>query len=552
MTGKWAKIGAFLCVLGVLLGALRLSPAAMISGSQTPPQETADPAGDSHRVTLDAQRVGDGEGLAFETVAAELAGNPFAQGYYPGALTVELTGQLVVESGGCLTIGTLSAGNDKEQSPVIAGELTQDGLIVVRPGGRLILKTVSLDLSGQGLFLVQEPGGSVELTDTAIGQDLVRWAGPTVDNTYQKPLELWLEAGTVLEPELLPQSVRSILQDQGSTTFATLPVRWDLEDWNEVPDGEAVLAGAFLDDSGQVLPSVRPLELTVHWVKPDTLVITDAAWLGQSAASAKLYLKALPDEASEVWGEVSDDEEKSWQQWEGFELRQSEDTVAGVFSLPNAVPRHFRIRAASEDGRRYWMSDSVRLPKTVTRPSDQGGNRGGATTVGRPVRTPEPTPTPSAEPTPTPTPTPTPSPSVAPSIPPSVPPSVEPSAAPSVEPSIVPSPEPSVEPSPSTIPVVVPVEPTATPVPAPTPTAEPTPTSAPSAEPSPAATPTPSVEPSSTAAPPAEPPDPPVSTAEPLPAQEPEGLPPTVQALLVLAGGGLCALAGVLVTKRKR
>lgn len=546
------RLCLWLCIwtlaLGLFSAPAGLTARAMVLGTR-PPQGGGQ--GGVYHVTLDAQTIGAGEALSYETVAPALAGNPYAGDYYPGELTVDLAGPIVIERGGRLTIGTLSAGNPKEASPVLRGALSPDGLIVVRPGGSLILKNVSLDPEGEGLFIVQEPGGSVELTDMEPDPGLVAWAPPMVDNTHQQPRDLWLEEGTALTHAMLPGTLDTYLQDQGAQRWESLALRWDMDGCDAQVKGERTLTGTFLDENGQALASVRPLTLTVHWYRPDRLVITDTTWLGQSAASAKLELKELPQEASEVWGEVSADGGESWQRWEGFELRQSESVTTGVFSLPDAAPRHFRLRAANERQHLYWVSEAVGLPKEETKPGDQGGNRGGNTAVVRPSRTPEPaptptpTPTPTPEPTPTPVPTPTSTPTPAPTPIPTPTPTPatgsEPAPVPTVEPAptVEPTPTPEIAPSAAAIAPVAPVPVSSKPIPSVEP--EPSLPSTPTAEPT--AAPSPSVRPS--VAPEVAPSPSPAAVRAESPA-------PILQALLVAAGGAVCALVGVFVARRKR
>lgn len=547
------RLCLWFCIWTLALG-LFSAPAglAMTLEEVRPDGETTSQATE-HHVTLEGRTIGEGEVLSYETVAPELAGNPFAAGYYPGELTVELTGQIVIEDGGCLTIGTLSSGNDKEASPALRGELTPDGLIVVRAGGSLVLKNVTLDLDGEGLFLVQEPGGSVELSDTEPNGGLIAWAAPMVDNTHQQPQDLWLEAGTALNEAMLPGTLDTYLQYQGVQRWESFALRWDLDGYDGQTEGECTLTGTFLDENGGGLPSVRPLTLTVHWYQPDRLIVTGAVWMGDTAASAKLELKELPEEASEVWGEVSADGGESWQRWEDFELRQSEAVSTGVFSLPDAAPRQFRIRAVNARQHLYWVSDAVLLPKEEAKPSDQGGNRGGSTAVIRPSRTPEPapSPTPTRSPEPTPTPVPTPVPTPAPTPTPTPTPTAEPTPVPSVEP--VPTVEPTAAPVP-TPPPVSSMEPTPAPVvkPAPVLAVEPTPISTPA--PSPTSTPTaaPTAEPTPTPPSPANPtPSPSVGLG--IPDAPPSSAPaPVLQILLVAAGVAACALVGVFVARRKR
>lgn len=543
------RLCLWLCIVTLALG-LFSAPAslAMTLEGLRPDGEEADP--NVYQVTLDARVIGSGETLSYETIAPEFAGNPFAADYYPGELTVELTGQIVIEESGCLAIGTLSSGREEEHRPVLRGSCSPDGLIVVRSGGSLVLRNVSLDLEGQGLFLVQEPGGSVVLSDMELDESLIAWAPPTVDNTYQQPRDLWLEEGTALTGAMLPVTLGTYLQYQGTQRWITLALRWDMDAYDGQRSGECTLTGTFLDEAGETLASVRPLTFTVHWYTPGQIIVTNTAWLGQTAASAKLELKELPEEATEVWGEVSADGGKTWERWGEFQYQEEEDYVSCVFSLPDSTPRHFRIRSANEEEHLYWVSEAVLLPKEETKPSDQGGNRGGSTAVVRPSRkpsepeptptpTPEPTPTPTPEPTPTPAPTPTPTPSPTPEPTPSPEPTAEPTAEPTVE--AVPTPEGT----PSAVAAIAPVTSATAP---PKPTASPTPT------PEPVPSPSPSGEPASTPIPIPTPGTAPESTSSPTPtvADGPESPPPVAQAMLVAAGAALCGGVGVYVARRKR
>lgn len=511
MTGK--RSGLWLCILALALGLLR-TPAALAMVLEKPQPGGGASGGLSvYQVTLDTRVIGDGELLFYETISPEFAGNPFASDYYPGELTVELTGQIVIEKGGRLAIGTLSGDNEKEHSPVLRGSLSSDSLIVVRGGGSLVLKNVSLDLEGEGLFIIQEPGGSVALTDMEPEEGLIAWAPPTVDNTYQQPRDLWLEEGTTLTEAMLPATLSAYLQDQGAQRWTTLALRWDMDAYDGRTEGERTLTGTFLDEHGEALTSVRPLTLTVHWYTPGRLVVTDTTWLGQTASSAILELKELPEEAGEVWGEVSADGGKTWERWEEFRCQEEKDYVSCVFSLPDSTPRHFRIQAADEEERVYWVSEPVLLPKEETKPSDQGGNRGGSTAVIGPSRTPEPAPTPVPTPAPT--------------------------STPASTPVLTPTPTPVTEPAPTVEPAIAPATP---------PTVEAASAAPPSAEPTPApsvghgtldAPPTPSADPAPTPSP----------SAAAVRTESPD---PILQVLLAAAGVALCALVGVFVAHKKR
>ena len=194
---------------------------------QPVPEEmpSQEPENDAYMVSLDSQTISDY--LEYTTVSPEFAG--VSEPYYPGDLTIELTGQIIIEDGGSLTIGTLSVGSDKEANPMIRGILQEDGLIVVKSGGNLTLTTVTFDFTGEGLLIVQEPGGSITLTDTPLDDSWIQWAPPMVDNAYHQPSDLWLEEGTVLTEALLPVTLKTYLQNQGVQEWTDISLQWDLE-----------------------------------------------------------------------------------------------------------------------------------------------------------------------------------------------------------------------------------------------------------------------------------------------------------------------------------
>ena len=439
------------------------------NADETPADEEAPPvSGDNaYTISLDTQIIGNGEWRSYETVSPALAGNPFVADYYPGDLTVEITGQIVIESGGNLVIGTMSEGDPSQASPVIRGALLQDGLIVVKAGGSLTLKTVEFDLSGDGLLIVQEPGGSVYFADTELDGDLIQWAPPMVDNAYHQPSDLWLEEGTVLTEALLPGTLKTYLQHQGIQQWTDIPLQWNLSNYEEQASGELILAGHFLGVDDQILASSRPLELVVHWYRPDQIVVTNAVWMGETAASAKLEVEQLPDMASAVWGEVSLDGGETWERWNDFYVREGDEVTACVFYLSDDTPRHFRICASfvSRFYRQYWASNSFLLPEEDH--DDSGGNRGGIIAPVIPEREPE---EPEPDPTPEPDPSePEPAPTPTPPRPRPTPGPVKPKPAPE-EPESEPIPEPQPEePEPEPIPEPQPEEPEPEPTPEPEP-----------------------------------------------------------------------------------
>ena len=97
--------------------------------------------------TLQNCRIESGETLSFTTISSSFAGTQIP-GYYPGELTVSIEGDIIIEAGGTLAIGTLSIGGS-EASPVVTGS----GSIIVEPGGELRLIQAVLQAEG-GLKIV--------------------------------------------------------------------------------------------------------------------------------------------------------------------------------------------------------------------------------------------------------------------------------------------------------------------------------------------------------------------------------------------------------------
>ena len=483
----------------------------------------------TYTVTLEAQTIATNTNLCYETVSPEFAGMVSPPDYYPGELTVEITGQIVIEAGGSLTIGTMSIGSETEPSPVIRGSLQADGLLVVKPGGNLMLKDTALELSGEGLLIVQEPGASVTIQGMVLDEALASWGPPMVDNTFHQPEDQWFEEGTVLTEALLPRTLTTNLQYQGIPQYTEIALQWNLSEYGGQSSGEFVLAGRFVDEQGAELISFRPLTMTVHWYAPEELVVTDAVFMGDTAASAKLELKELPKKATQiggdVWGEISSDNE-TWTRWEDFQVRQSDEMIACVFHLPDNTPRYFRVCASNDRWNLYWRSDSFLLPSDDT--DDSGGDRGGVISPISPTREPEPiVPIPAQTPTPAPLPTPTPL------------PTTEPTPTPPPAQTSTPIPAPTSTPTPA-----------ATPAPAQTPApafASSPPQDAGSASSSgeslsdpPPETDAPSME---TSAEPEEPADG-IILVNPAP-DESDGLSPAAQTLLAASGLAVCAGGGI-------
>ena len=295
----------------------------------------------SYVVELGPCRIGSGESLSYTTISSEFAGGNVMEGYYPGELTVKLTGPIVIESGGSLSIGPLSLGG-AEASPVLSGELSEEGLIVVEPGGSLRLSDVTVDVTGTGLLIVQKPGGIVETVWTSLPEELVSWSAPLVNNYYDTPDDVWLEAGTVLTENMLPDTMWVDLLKQGTEDDAEVSLAWDLSGYDGRTDGELTLYGKFLDETGAELLSVCPLEITVHWYTPKTLAVLDAVWKGSTVPVVQLVVQNLPEDA-DVWGEVSTDGGVTWERWEDeeqFFIAEAEPVgQVCTFALPDETPR---------------------------------------------------------------------------------------------------------------------------------------------------------------------------------------------------------------------
>lgn len=327
-----------------------------------------------------------GENIGYQTVSADLLPEPM-DCYYPGGLTIETGGQIIVKAGGRLTIGKISVGGT-EPGPVLRGSLREDGLIRVEAGGHLILNGVTLETEGSGLAIVQEDGAVVETHDMEL-TGIVRWGAPIVDNAYTQMEDLWLESGTSLTADLLPGQKLISLVDRGVPQQTRLSICWMIPD--HVPTDEVTLTGAYLNENGDPLLSVRPLTLTVHWYAPENIAITNTSWYGSTAPLARLFVNTLPED-SNLWAEYSEDEGASWTRMEIYDIDKT--ILCCTLAPPDCTPRLYRLAAECSDGTRRLVSDSVLLPKTD--PSDSSGNRGGSIDPAPPDRQPVP-PTDSAE-----------------------------------------------------------------------------------------------------------------------------------------------------------
>ena len=351
---------------------------------------TASASGGPFSVTLNACTIGAEQVVSYTTVSERFADTPgiVEQGYYPGELTVTITGPIVVESGGLFSVGTLAIGGS-EASPVIAGDCPEGGLIIVKAGGQLVLTDVVTETTGSGPLIVQEPGGSVLLNAMTVENGLIQWSEPLVKNLDKSPEDVWLEKGTPLTEALLPQSLKVYLESQGKETNTELALSWDLSGYDGRTDGELTLTGSFLSASGQPLLSMKPLTLTVHWYSPSTLMVSKAQWKGDQAPLMQLTVENLPEDV-DVWGEVSTDEGVTWTRWDDpdmFFLTPAEpEGTACNFALPDNTPRWFRVVAEDPWEHQYWCSESFYLSPEDA--EDPGGNRGGSVSILPPIRVP--------------------------------------------------------------------------------------------------------------------------------------------------------------------
>lgn len=441
------------CTLALSLGApalaLVLDPPAEggeTSGSEEMPE---------HNVELGALTIGEGQTVSYTVVGSQFSPEE-GSGLYAGQLNLTVTGPVVIESGGCLSIGPISVGGPEERA-VIKAVLGETPLITVKAGGQLIIHYADFALTGEGTLIEQEAGAAVSLTGSTGYENAVEWSGPVVDNSSAEPEDIHLEAGTPLTAELLPETLEVPVLEQGQESYETLSLSWELGEHNGQSEDTAELTGAFLDENGDALPSLLPLTLTVYWYETAELAVTDARWTGGEAVTAALLFEELPEglQTYDVWGQTSPDGEV-WMDFYDFEVTgSSEEGYAGVFYLADDnEPRYFRLAAVNPDGSKYWYSRGFLLPAEEDSDEDQGGNRGGSTTLFPPVREPEPSPTP------TPTPEPTPEPTYQPPIlgttasEHTMPPTPEPTP----EPTIEPTPEPTPEPAPTASPYAEPAE----------------------------------------------------------------------------------------------
>ena len=363
---------------------------------QNPPAEGEPATGGSHesggengksiphyQESLGPRTIAAGEEVSYTTISSKFPSSP---GYYPGQLTLSVTGPVVIQEGGSLLVGTLSL-SGPEASPVIAGQRQEGGVILVKAGGRLKLTQAVFDTTGSGPLIVQEPGGIVELANTPVEEGLIQWSVPLVDNQGDDPEDLWLPEGTLLTGQLLPATLTTTLLDQGQALTRELSLAWDLSGYDgSTQEGELTLTGSFLDGEGQPLLSACPLTLTVHWYRPQTLAVSQAVWKGNLSPLVQMGLEGVPDSA-QLWGEVSTDG-AAWQAWDQtFLIQDTNGRLYFNFQLEDDTYQFFRVHAWDPLTDQRWQSAAYHLTPEGT--EDAGGNRGGAVSPFTPSREPE-------------------------------------------------------------------------------------------------------------------------------------------------------------------
>ena len=321
--------------------------------------------------------------LAFTTIHYSFANRPIPPDMYPGRLTIEITEPIFIPSGVSLDIGTLSIGGNEER-PVIKGQFSDTPLITLAEGASLTLRCVDFDISGNGMFLKQEDGVSFDCIDTTIPEEWLEDSTPIVNHQNQAPDDIWLLEGTILESGMLPTSLYTYVQQNGTETLQEIAIQWDLQPYDGRTTGEITLSGTFLDENGNVLASLLPLEITIHWYQPDNLSVQEVTWKGNDLSLVQFTLPYLPETVCEIWGEVSEDNQKTWVSVP-LELQQNDKYgIVCAFQAPSGTAYDCRLAAIDIYGKRLY-SESVRRTEDG---DDTGGNRGGATTPNTPDREP--------------------------------------------------------------------------------------------------------------------------------------------------------------------
>lgn len=85
----------------------------------------------------------------------------------------------------------------------------------------------------------------VEIFDTPMDEDLVDWAGPLVCNQNKKPKDVWLEEGTALTADLLPDAMEFTVQEEGVERQTEVSLRWAWASGTGGPPGRRSSPGNF-------------------------------------------------------------------------------------------------------------------------------------------------------------------------------------------------------------------------------------------------------------------------------------------------------------------
>lgn len=103
------------CTLALSLGAPAL---ALVLD---PPAEGGEEVGSEeipeHNVELGALTIGEGQTVSYTVVGSQFSPEE-GSGLYAGQLNLTVTGPVVIESGGCLSIGPISVGGPEERAVI--------------------------------------------------------------------------------------------------------------------------------------------------------------------------------------------------------------------------------------------------------------------------------------------------------------------------------------------------------------------------------------------------------------------------------------------------
>lgn len=212
-----------ICLMCCALTACLAAPALALVF--TPPGEGGAEGIPEYNIELGNLTIGAGEELSYTVVDSQFETDE-AAGIYAGKLNITITGPIVIKSGGSLFIGPIAIGGTEERTSIKAALSTETPLITVEAGGQLNISCADVEIDGT--FIKQEQSGLVTLTGTTLPEGSVEWAGAVVDNSYAEPDDVYLEVGTPLTPELLPQTLSAYVMEQGKEQHKTFALSWEL------------------------------------------------------------------------------------------------------------------------------------------------------------------------------------------------------------------------------------------------------------------------------------------------------------------------------------